>query len=783
MADVMDMPPEPPLLRDDKRRDRIPDRKERSVDDRRRDRDPRDRREDGNERDERLSRRDHFERRSDDERPGSALARDRDRDYKRRRTPSLSPPPLYGHRERDRRPSPLRRSPSYKRSRREDDYDAGRRGSPRMGMDDRRDRRMGAGAGRNNSYMGDERSYGRHHGFRPELGRGGGFGDGSFSSFDAGPRRDGLMTYKQFITELEDDISPTEAERRYTEYRSEFISTQKKAFFEQNKQEDWLRDKYDPSRLEAVIQRRNEACKVAAREFILELESGSLDTSPNFAGQNSQAAHEGSDEEADDRRRRNGRGFAKENELDTAPKAPAISCEPRRIEKDVEQARALVRKLDGEKGIERNILVTSDLDKADGERPMINPIVIVRGANHVKGYEGVELLDVVITYLWRIHYVDYYGSKEYKEQPKVMRHVRGEAKANEDMASSAEWEKKVDATWQGRLQGQDPLELMLGKEKMESVTTQALEPLIRKIKDEKYGWKYGCGAKNCTKLFHGPEFVQKHLKLKHPELVQDVAVKVYDELYFENYMSDAEAPGSTPVMASQKERSRRPPRPGVPDEPTRISTSLPLPAPGRGGSREADRGARGVRESEKPEKPEKPQEDEPFEQRNSEQSPSQDFQQSGGPFDSAGPFEGGRGDTPMFDHFGGPGGMRGPPPFGADMGMPPVLMPVPGAGPLGPFVPAPPEVAMRLWREQGGAGPFHPGVYDGPFDGEGGNSRGGNRTRTGPSGGGRMGAGLIDTPLPLPLPAVRPDSRRPLRSYRDLDAPEDEVTVIDYRSL
>lgn len=26
---------------------------------------------------------------------------------------------------------------------------------------------------------------------------------------------------------------------RYTEYRNEFISTQKKAYFEQNKQEDW----------------------------------------------------------------------------------------------------------------------------------------------------------------------------------------------------------------------------------------------------------------------------------------------------------------------------------------------------------------------------------------------------------------------------------------------------------------------------------------------------------------------------------------------------------------
>ena len=35
-------------------------------------------------------------------------------------------------------------------------------------------------------------------------------------------------------------------------------------------------------------------------------------------------------------------------------------------------------------------------------------------------------------------------------------------------------------------------------------------------------------------------------------------------------------------------------------------------------------------------------------------------------------------------------------PFPSDMPPSPVLIPVPGAGPLGPFVPAPPEVAMWI---------------------------------------------------------------------------------------
>ena len=258
---------------------------------------------------------------------------------------------------------------------------------------------------------------------------------------------------------------------------------------------------------------------------------------PNCAALDPKEVQSVSDEDMDNRRR--GRNNVKDQTLEAAPKAPGVFSEPQRIEKDVEQARALARKLDNEKGIEKNILLNSDVEKSEGDTGgsgMSNPIVIIRDNNHVKGYEGVELLDVLLTYLWRVHYVDYYGSKEYKDQPKVLRHVRGEGKINDNMTVPIEWEKKLDDTWKTRLQGKDPIELMLAKEKMEPVMLQSLEPFIRKIKDEKYGWKYGCGAKNCTKLFHGPEFVQKHLKLKHPEIVAEASVKIFEDLYFENYM-------------------------------------------------------------------------------------------------------------------------------------------------------------------------------------------------------------------------------------------------------
>lgn len=61
--------------------------------------------------------------------------------------------------------------------------------------------------------------------------------------------------------------------------------------------------------------------------------------------------------------------------------------------------------------------------------------------------------------------------------------------------------------------------------------------------------------------------------------------------------------------------------------------------------------------------------------------------------------------------------------------------------PLGPFIPAPPDVAMRMMREQGGPGPFEGG-------------------RNGMSGPAISGGGPI---IALP-PAFRQDPRR-LRRY------------------
>ncbi|KAH6814266.1 C2H2 zinc-finger protein SERRATE [Perilla frutescens var. frutescens] len=652
----------------------------------------------------------------------------RERDYHKRGRQSPSPPPPYRDRRGGPHSSPHRRSPPfppYKR-RRDDGYE-GRRGSPRggYGPGDRRfgydhpggfERDMGGRFG-----YPDERPHGRYMG-RPSGGYQGipsgsdwdsgraGFAD-AFSM--GGSQREGMMSYKQFIQELEDDILPSEAERRYQEYKTEYISTQKRTYFNAHKDEEWFKNKYHPTNLLAVIERRNELARKLAKDFQLDLQNGSLDLGPAFtpasAKKEEQASELNSDDETDvgSKRRRQGR-VTKESDLSSAPKTHPVFSDPKRIQVDVEQAQALVRKLDLEKGIEDNVLCRADNDRMSRDKShgsSSGPVVIVRGLTTIKGLEGIELLDTLLTYLWRIHGVDYYGLAESNEA-KGLRHVRLDGKNTNTFGNANELESKLDSYWRERLKGSDPLEVMAAKEKLDAAAAEALDPHVRKIRDEKYGWKYGCGAKGCTKLFHASEFVQKHLKLKHTELVMELTSKVREELYFENYMNDENAPGGTPVMQPSfpKERTGRR-RPGLDN---RMKEE-------RGNHRERDIHANGNERFDRSENPQ-----------------SGDFTTTN---------DGASGENPdeqMFDSFSGQGIPVAS--FSSDI-PPPVLMPVPGAGPLGPFVPAPPEVAMRMFREQGGPPPFE----------------GGRNGRSGPQLGGP--APIIALP-----PTLRQDPRRLRRS-------------------
>ncbi|KEH38883.1 serrate RNA effector molecule-like protein, putative [Medicago truncatula] len=177
--------------------------------------------------------------------------------------------------------------------------------------------------------------------------------------------------------------------------------------------------------------------------------------------------------------------------------------------------------------------ISSDHNKTDDKshNGSVGPTVIIRGLTYFKGLEGVELLDTLITYLWRIHGVDYYGMIETNEA-KGFRHVRPERTGHEET-------------------------VMAAKENIDAAAIEVLDPSVRKIRDEKYGWKYVCGAKGCTKLFHAAEVVYKHLKLKHLELALEQTSKLREDLYTQNYINDPDAPGGKPVMQQPQSEFER----------------------------------------------------------------------------------------------------------------------------------------------------------------------------------------------------------------------------------
>ncbi|KAL5222025.1 hypothetical protein ABZP36_026738 [Zizania latifolia] len=133
----------------------------------------------------------------------------------------------------------------------------------------------------------------------------------------------------------------------YQEYRAEYITTQKRAYFDLHKNEDWLKDKYHPTNLLSVIERRKERCKVVANGFFLDLQNGTLDLGPGITAAAASKSASGSDGNSDDdgdddKRRKHGKGSSKETDpLSGAHVSHPVSSESRRVQADIEQALAL----------------------------------------------------------------------------------------------------------------------------------------------------------------------------------------------------------------------------------------------------------------------------------------------------------------------------------------------------------------------------------------------------------------------------------------------------------
>eukprot|EP00894_Picocystis_sp_ML_P003549 jgi/Pico_ML_1/54066/g4493.t1 len=187
----------------------------------------------------------------------------------------------------------------------------------------------------------------------------------------------------------------------------------------------------------------------------------------------------------------------------TPSKAPALAGTEPRIAQDASLAVQLATKLDEEKGIVENRVLNPDL-----------------------AMEPTERLDLLLDYLWNVHAVDYYASKEllaseYGSRKTRSRTVRPSPPASavgEPPASSSDdeaWAQALTEHWQSRADGTraGPTESRIQAERVEKEVEAFVEAQIIKIEEGKYGCKLS------QKLFIGPDFVKKHVRVKHAGVV------------------------------------------------------------------------------------------------------------------------------------------------------------------------------------------------------------------------------------------------------------------------
>ena len=206
--------------------------------------------------------------------------------------------------------------------------------------------------------------------------------------------------------------------------------------------------------------------------------------------------------------------------------------------KDLNQARLLISKVDAEKGIHENLLLSSQQNG------------IFAQFVHVKKSDGsittlgrYEMLNVVITYLWDVHAINYYGMAELGKDLITREEIS---------LSAAEVEQRLDSVWQGRLQAGNPLNVSVGKYKMECLVNRNLCAHFAIVEKEKGDGHikiiYVCKENSCGKCCKSYGDIIAHFHDEHSEVVEGYSAEAREEIYLENYMNDPFAPCTVNYM-------------------------------------------------------------------------------------------------------------------------------------------------------------------------------------------------------------------------------------------
>ena len=240
---------------------------------------------------------------------------------------------------------------------------------------------------------------------------------------------------------------------------------------------------YHPSHIETAINRRNEYANALAENFFRDLQNGTLML------------------------------------LECNPLGNAVTHL-----KNLNQARCLIAKLDAEKGIHENLLLSSGEDGCFAQF-----VPVKNGDESSRTLGGIELLNVVITYLWYVHGIHYYGMTD----------------IGKDLVTTEEINLAA-ANVEERLTARDPSLLSLGKEKMEILVNSKLcahfTVVEKKRRDGHIKIKYVCKENSCGKCCKSSGNIIAHIHDEHSGVVAGYSAQAREEIYLENYMNDPFAP-------------------------------------------------------------------------------------------------------------------------------------------------------------------------------------------------------------------------------------------------
>lgn len=178
--------------------------------------------------------------------------------------------------------------------------------------------------------------------------------------------------------------------------------------------------------------------------------------------------------------------------------------------------------------------VIDRLRSAASVKPEGEPVVQVNADDGVK--ECVELkkrLDMIHAYLRQVHMFCYYCGLEADSSEELSRkcalHVRKKLTFNEIPTKDYNWGKNLDTKIDKKVMGPEWEVEKSGGKNLDIELDREAEKKIAHIAEQKYRCKI------CNKLFKGDDFVRKHIRTKHSDVLKEVEIEA---TFFNNYVRD-----------------------------------------------------------------------------------------------------------------------------------------------------------------------------------------------------------------------------------------------------